>query len=192
MKIGAASTLAEVADAVAAALEKAGIRAVLTGGSCAAIHTGGKYESEDLDFLLGSTPTQATLDAAMATVGFSRKRDQYFHPDTRFFVEFPPGPLGIGRDLAIRPVKKRIGPRSPGVAILSATDSCRDRLAAYYYWNDRQSLEAAVQIALRNKLDMRKIRAWSDLEGASEGFTRFLRAVDRARGQTRARRPSPS
>jgi hypothetical protein len=166
-----------VALAVATALEKAGARAVLTGGACAAIHTAGAYESEDLDFLLESVPSQARLDEAMSSVGFSRRRDQYFHSGTRFFVEFPPGPLGIGRDLAIRPVRKRIGRRGRGIAILSATDSCRDRLAAFYHWNDRQSLEAAVRIALRNTVDMKKIRTWSKREGASEGLAIFLREL---------------
>jgi len=185
LSLTARSRLPTVARAVAEALEKAGIRAVLTGGACACIHTGGEYESEDLDFLIQSAPSQAKLDEAMASIGFERRDDQYFHKETRFFVEFPAGPLGIGRDLAIKPIRIPVGSKGSRIRALSATDSCRDRLAAFYHWADRQSLRAAVQIALRNRLDIMKIRAWSAREGASEGFTRFLRELETARRRDR-------
>ncbi|MDQ5857219.1 MAG: hypothetical protein M3542_02925 [Acidobacteriota bacterium] len=174
-----------VARAVAEALEKAGVRAVLTGGACASIHTGGVYQSEDLDFLIQSAPSQSRIDEAMSSIGFERRKDQYFHKKTRFFVEFPAGPLGIGRDLEIKPIRIPMGSKGSSIRALSATDSCRDRLAAFYHWADRQSLGAAVEIALRHRLDMKKIRAWSAREGASEGFTRFLRELETARRRNR-------
>lgn len=181
MKITPESDLAAVALAVAGALRKAGIRAVLTGGACAAIHTAGGYSSEDVDFILQSTTSGRALDDAMASIGFLRRKDQYFHPRTTFFVEFPPGPLAIGRDLAVTPVSKRVRASGGAVRTLSATDSCRDRLAAFYHWADRQSLNVAVMIALRNRVDMRKISAWSDREGAAEGYRQFVRELARAR-----------
>jgi len=187
LRITAASDLATVALAVAGALRKAGIRAVLTGGACAAIHTAGGYTSEDVDFILQSTPSVQRLDEAMASVGFHRRRDQYFHAQSTFFVEFPPGPLGIGRDLAVKPISKRIGASRVAVRTLSATDSCRDRLAAFYHWADRQSLDVAVLIALRNRVDMRRIATWSAREGATEEYRRFVRELARARGRTRGR-----
>lgn len=181
MKITPESDLAAVAFIVAGALQKAGIHAVLTGGACAAIHTAGEYSSEDLDFVLQSTPSAPRLDKAMASIGFLRRNDQYFHPRTTFFVEFPPGPLGIGRDLAVKPVFKRVATSGGAVRTLSATDSCRDRLAAFFHWADRQSLDVAVLIALRNRVDMRKISRWSAREGAAEGYRQFVRELARAR-----------
>lgn len=171
---------------MAEALEKAGIRAVLTGGACAAIHTAGGYFSEDVDFVLQSEPSQRGLDEVMASIGFHRRRDQYFHPTTRFFVEFPAGPLGIGRDLAVKPIQRRIGGTGPAIRLLSATDSCRDRLAAFYHWNDRQSLDAAVRIGLRNRININRIRAWSARESASARFQQFLRELARARANDRS------
>ncbi len=185
MKINAKSSLQTVALAVAEALENAGIDAVLSGGACATIHTAGAYASEDVDFVLQSASSQEKLDDAMAGLGFRRRRDQYFHPRTQFFVEFPSGPLGIGRDLSVKPVRKRIGPSSSAIRILSATDSCRDRLAAFYHWNDRQSLSTAVLIALKNRVEMNRIRAWSAREGASERFSEFRRELARARKRLR-------
>ncbi|MFY9551864.1 MAG: hypothetical protein WAU32_11990 [Thermoanaerobaculia bacterium] len=173
------STLRDVAVAVAAALEKAGIRAVLTGGGIATIHTRGDYKSEDLDFILQSAPTRAQLDAALRTVGFQRAGDYYKNPTTRFFVEFPRGPLSIGRDLAIRPVEVKIG--HGRVLALSPTDSCRDRLAAFYFWNDRQSLDVAIWIALRERVDLGAIRRWSKSEGMGERFGEFERELKRRR-----------
>jgi hypothetical protein len=163
-------------------LQRHGITAVLTGGACAAIYTGGRYLSADADFILRGPVRQSALDAAMASIGFRRENDRYIHPAVEFFVEFPVGPLAIGGDVDIHPVE--LGPRGKCVLALSATDSCRDRLAAYYHWDDRQSLDVAVQIALRNPVDWKVIEAWSVKEGAAERFAEFRKAVrrDRSRG----------
>jgi hypothetical protein len=73
------------------------------------------------------------------------------------------------------------------VRSLSATDSCRDRLAAFYHWNDQQSLRTAVQIASRNRINLQKIRRWSLQEGAETGYQEYRRRLDRIRrtGPTR-------
>jgi hypothetical protein len=179
MKIGSDSSLEQVAAAVAAAFKAAGIRAVLTGGAAAVIHTGGEYQSEDLDFILESSASQERLDEVLAELGFSRKRDHYVHPSSRFFIEFPRGPLSIGRDIRIRPVEARVGRRR--ILALSATDSCRDRLAAFYHWNDRQSLQTAVRIARRHRVDLEIIRSWSIGEGMGAKFDEFRRELGRRR-----------
>lgn len=103
MKVTARSSLADVALAVGDALRRAGIRAVLTGGACAHLHSGGAYLSRDADFILGMQCSQGALDQALAGIGFSREGDRYVHGTSRFFVEFPRGPLGIGEDFQIRP-----------------------------------------------------------------------------------------
>jgi hypothetical protein len=172
--------LPDVAAAVADALAKAGIRAVLTGGACATFFTDGAYQSSDLDFILEGEVRRRQLDEALGTAGFVREGDRYVSPDSPFFVEFPRGPLGIGRDLSIRPKPMRIG--RTNVRALSATDSCRDRLAAFYHWRDRQSLETAVLIATRHRVNLRKIREWSAREGGAEGFDEFRRELARRRG----------
>jgi len=117
----------------------------------------------------------------MESIGFRRIGNHYEHPRTPFFVEFPAGPVGIGTDTNVRPVVYRIlGTR---VRALSATDSCRDRLAAFYHWNDRQSLTTAVQIARHLKVDLKAIRAWSAREGAAEKFAEFLEALRQKPGK---------
>ena len=102
-------------------------------------------------------------------------------------AEFPRGPLGIGEDFRIRPVwLRRRGART---LALSATDACRDRLAAFYHWTDRQSLAVAVSIALRNRVSLAKIRTWSRSEGHPEGYGVFLAERARARSARGRRRP---
>ena len=186
MKITERSSLRQVAAAIAEALHAAGIRAVLTGGACATIYTGGEYQSEDLDLILQSSPTQEALDEAMAAAGFRRKVDQYEHPETRFFVEFPRGPLSIGSDTSVQPAELPVA--GVRVVLLSATDSCRDRLAAFYHWKDRQSLKAAVSIAARHPVDLERIRSWSVREGANRGFKEFMADLSSAKAARRRTR----
>lgn len=136
MTITRRSSLAAVAATVGEALREAGIDAVLTGGACATIHSGGAYQSQDLDFVVRTPVERTVLDAAMRSVGFERDGNRYVHPRTSFFVEFPPGPLGIGDDLEVTPVAIAIGKGS--VLGLSPTDACRDRLAAINRWSRRE------------------------------------------------------
>jgi hypothetical protein len=179
-----------VAAAVMGALRKARIRAVLTGGACAAFYSGGFYYSEDVDVILQSSPSQKVLDDTMSIVGFKRFVDHFEHPKSRYFVEFPRGPLSIGDDTAILPVERRIA--GVTVRILSPTDSCRDRLSAFYHWRDRQSFATAISIALRNRVDLRKIGAWSEREGVSAAFDEFSRELAAARKGGRRKTPGPS
>ena len=68
MKITGRTPLRGVALAVGRALAHHGIRAILTGGACASIHSEGAYLSEDIDFILQGRVLPAELDAAMAAV----------------------------------------------------------------------------------------------------------------------------
>lgn len=174
-----------VAAVVAAALEEKGLRAVLTGGGCASVYTSGAYQSVDLDFVLQGPGTPRQVDEAMVSIGFARRGNQYFHAESRYYVEFPPGPLAIGSDYRIEPVEIHQGRRP--LRLLSPTDSCRDRLAGFYHWNDWEGLEVAVRIAARRKVDMEKIRAWSERERALRRFQVFLEELQRYR--RRKRRP---
>ncbi|HEU5182300.1 MAG TPA: hypothetical protein VFW45_16055 [Candidatus Polarisedimenticolia bacterium] len=186
MSLTADSSLGHVAAEVAKTLARAGIRAVLTGGACATLYSEGKYQSFDLDFILQSAASSHELDEAMRGIGFRRVGNHYEHARARFLVEFPAGPLGIGSDLDVKPVTYRIG--KVGVRALSATDSCRDRLAAFYHWNDRQSLSTAVEIARRRRVNLSKIGKWSVKEGAASKFQQFLDSLERLRGHRSASR----
>ncbi len=175
MPLTPGSTLRDVIEAVSAALRRHRIDAILTGGACASLHARGDYLSYDLDYIVLGTVTRAQLDRAMATRSFTRTGAEYRHPKVPFFVEFPPGPLAIGDDDLVEPVDIRVG--NTRVSALSATDSCRDRLAAFYHWNDLQSLRVAAAIARRQRVDLDAIRRWSVKEGYADAFRQFEREI---------------
>ena len=177
------STLREVALAVGAALTARGIDAVLTGGACASVYSDGMYSSLDLDFVLTSDVTQAELDEAMAAAGFTRDGDRFVHAAVTYWVEFPRGPLAVGGDYKIRPTTLDGDARH--LSVLSPTDSCRDRLAAFYHWDDRQSLAVAIEIAVRHPVDLPTIRKWSRREAADEKLNIFLERLTRRRAGRR-------
>ncbi len=187
MKLTARSSLATVALTVGAVLRRHGIGAVLTGGACASLHTDGSYVSKDADFVVRGAARQEELDAAMREIGFERRGDRYVHPTIRFYVEFPPGPLSVGSDLDIEPVDV-VGAAGPAW-VLSPTDSCRDRLAAFYHWNDRQSLRVAVTIAAVRQVDMARIKAWSRTEDSLEEYRTFAEELARRRRSRRGTGP---
>ena len=177
------SKLSTVALTVGEVLRRNHIRAVLTGGACASLYSGGVIHSKDIDFVLSGSVSRDALDTAMASVGFTRHENRYEHPLTAFYVEFPKGPLAIGHDFNIHPVEFR---RSRyRTLVLSQTDCCRDRLAAFYHWNDRQSLRAAVLVAAAARPKMRIIEEWSRREGAAMGFEEFKKELSRTRRSRR-------
>ena len=66
--------------------------------------------------------------------------------------------------------------------LLTPTDSCRDRLAAFYHFRDRSSLDQAraVFLATKGSVDLAVIRSWSAKEGHEEDCSEFLRLVGAA------------
>jgi hypothetical protein len=193
LKVNGRSSLGAVAGAVASALQRHGIRAVLTGGACASLYSDGAYHSKDLDFIVIGDVTRVEMDVAMAACGFARRQDRYVHPRARFYVEFPRGPLAIGGEYRIHPVTRATA--HGRIRMLSATDSCRDRLAAFYHWGDRQSLTVASWIAGRNRVNIAVLRRWSESEGAAERFEEFIvetRRLRRRLATFRKRRRSPA
>jgi hypothetical protein len=172
------------------ALRRRNIRAVLTGGACASLYSGGTYTSADADFELIAETELVHLDETMRSVGFRREGDRYVHPDSEYFVEFLPGPLAIGLDDGIRPATRKFD--GGAVLLLSPSDSCRDRLAAYYHWNDRQSLAVAVQIAIRNRIRWSVLSRWSEEEGFGGEIRRVRSAGCEGQARLTSQDPRPT
>ena len=95
-------------------------------------------------------------------MGFYEQNRYFKHNDTAFFIEFPAGPLSIGSE----PVKntENLTFETGILTLLSPTDCVKDRLAAYYHWDDLQALEQAQMVAQANKIDLDEIRRWSQVE----------------------------
>ena len=117
MALSRRSTLREVVQTVSATLRRHWIEAVLTGGACASLHSKGDYLSHDLDYIIRNSGTRTQFGPGHAGRRLRPNRGRV--PSCRH---------GIGDDDLVEPVEIRSG--SVKVWTLSATDSCRDRLAA--------------------------------------------------------------
>jgi hypothetical protein len=59
--------------------------------------------------------------------------------------------------------------------VISRTDSVKDRLAAFYHWDDRSSLATALSVAAGGQIDLTALREWSVAEGSLSKFKDFER-----------------
>lgn len=157
--ITARSSLPDIAFAVCTALDDAGITAVLTGGSAATFHAPDAYQSCDLDFVI--TLHANGGERALASLGYRREADYYVHEHSPFPLEFPRGPLMVGDDLITAWSTMR---RANQLAhVLTPTDCCRDRLAAFLFWNDFSGLEQALAVChARPDVDLAIVRDWCE------------------------------
>ncbi|HZH76689.1 MAG TPA: hypothetical protein VEY88_11690 [Archangium sp.] len=175
--IGPTSSLTDIAFTVCTALDRQGFHAVLTGGSAATYYAPEAYQSGDLDFVITLRGTDG--EAALAALGFTRKKkgDVYRHPSSHFVLEFPNGPLAVGDDL-IRSWST-VRRDDEVLYVLSPTDSCRDRLASFLFWNDFSGLEQAIAVfqARANEVDLNIIKDRCRRERHSQKFGLFASRI---------------
>jgi len=118
----------ELAAYVAGHLKQSDIEVVLSGGACVTIWSEGLYVSADLDLIGDGTTPRSSLRKALAEIGFVEQGRQFVHPDARFFVDCPSGPVALGREAPkeIRTIEFASG----SLRLLSPTDCVKDRLLA--------------------------------------------------------------
>jgi hypothetical protein len=173
-KIAKKTTRQQLAAIIVQKLLEHDINAVLVGGSVVSIYTNNKYESIDLDFI--SAADHNRIKQAMSELGFDLSGKDYVHPNTEFTVEFPTGPIGIGDDQPINPEGKM---EINGVTILmlSPTQSVMDRLAWFFYANDRQCLDQAIWITEEQPVNIAQIKAWAKREKQEEKLKVYLNRI---------------
>lgn len=160
----------EIAARVSQALEDAGVSATLSGGGAVSIYSHNEYQSFDLDFITNAR--NEAIAQALARLGFRRVQGAraFEHPDSDYYVEFPPGPLAFGetvvRDGDVPMLHTDFGP----LRVITPTQSIMDRLAAYVHWNDRQALDQAVMVARRQRVDWSALKEWARREAVDAGL----------------------
>ena len=161
-------TLAELAAYICSHLLKNGIKCVLSGGACVSIYTENRYMSFDLDFIEMVSAPRKEMREILAQIGFYEENLYFRHNDTDFFIEFPTGPLSIGSE----PVWEfnELEFKTGNLFLLTPTDCVKDRLAAYYFWNDLQALEQAGWVAEKHKININEVQRWSQVENQMEKF----------------------
>jgi hypothetical protein len=166
---------AEVAAFVQSHLQTKGITVVLSGGAAVAIYSVNKYVSADIDLVDVNFASRKKIAAAMKEIGFCEQNRYFKHPDADHIVEFPPGPLSVGEE----PVKRIIEMELPTgtLRLISPTDCVKDRLAAYYFWNDQQSLVQAILVAKNSRINLSEIKRWSLTTGNLIEFEIFRKRL---------------
>jgi hypothetical protein len=174
-------TREELGALVNETLLKAGISSVLSGGSCVSVWTNNRFASLDLDFILGGLHTQHSVKKALATIGFTPKASNsryYEHKETKLTIEFPNGPLAVGDELLDPQNAANMETKAGSLRLLKPTDCVKDRLAAYYYWQDRQAFEQAVGVAKVQNMDWKDLKSWHEKEGKTDQFYSFKDTVE--------------
>lgn len=184
--------LKDLAIAVSDFLRKNGIETVLTGGACVVVYTKSEYMSYDLDFVLISSDKQKESRELLQKIGFYEEGRYFKHPDSEYFIDFVAPPLSVGSE----PVKSISEIRKKGktLRLLSPTDCVKDRLIAFYHWQDRQALEQALMVCQAEPVDLKEVERWSRNEGMAaqyEIFMKNLKIKHHSSGERAARPKSP-
>jgi hypothetical protein len=167
--------LKELGGFICDALIAKDIHVVLSGGSCVEIYSRGDYTSYDLDLINQYNEQFKKIHKIMDELGFT-EHDRYFvHEDTKLFIEFPSGPLGVG-DTPVEDIAE-IDTEAGVLRLLTPTDCIKDRLAAYYHWDDEQCLEQAIWVAKKNEFDIDSVKEWSIKESSEEKYLIFLKSI---------------
>jgi len=165
------TTLIELAAIVSDALENAGIIATLSGGAAVSIYTDNRYQSVDLDFV--TTALVKDLKIVLEPLGFlhsGRPRLSVFeHPNSTWYLEFPPAPLSFGGTYVDPSDCKLIDTGLGILRIIAPTHSIMDRLIAAAAWHEPQSLEQALLVAdsQAGEIDWFALNEWVISEGIS-------------------------
>jgi len=61
--------------------------------------------------------------------------------------------------------------------LLTPTDCVKDRLAAFFHWNDYQSLEQALMVAKKQPVNLNEIKRWSIKERMEGKYAEFSSAL---------------
>ena len=162
-------SLRDMAGYLSEELRKRGIDTILVGGACVTIYSENRYQSYDLDFI--TYVDMKKVKKALSELGFIEKQKYFKHEGCQWFVEFVSPPVAVGDESVQRfnSVKTPLGT----IKLLYPIDSVKDRLGAFYHWNDREGLEQALCICAEHKVDLEGIEDWSIREKNKEKFQIF-------------------
>ncbi|NOH01498.1 MAG: hypothetical protein HND47_05745 [Chloroflexi bacterium] len=163
---------AELAAYIQDSLQAEDIQVVLSGGGAVSFYTSNKYVSKDLDLINTGFAKWSRIKSVMKRLGFNEQGRYFVNPETAYFVEFPDGPLSVGEEPVNEVSEFEL---ATGVLkILSPTDCVKDRLCAFYFWNDHQGLEQAVLVAKSQSVNLKEIKRWSKVEGKEKEYGTFV------------------
>lgn len=152
-------SLAELAAVVSGHLKSHGVEVVVVGGSAITLHVPDVYTSMDVDFAATSGLDHRRITIALEQLGFRRDGRVFTHPETPYAIDFVTDRPIIDQ----RPVYDfaEIRTANGTVRVLHLEDAIADRVAAFLYWSDSQSLDVAERsaTAARDRLTWERVAA---------------------------------
>lgn len=163
-------SLKELAGFISEELRKRGVDIILVGGACVTIYSHNRYQSYDLDFVVYQDMKK--VKQALDELDFKEKNGYFHHSLCKWIIEFVSSPVAVGKQIIseFEEVKVTTGT----IKMLRIEDSIKDRLASYFYWNDRQGLYQAIDICFEQNVNFNEIKNWSIKEGFKEKFNEFI------------------
>lgn len=154
-------------------LKEYGIEAVLVGGACVSIYSQNRYQSYDLDF--ATYEDLKKIEKILIKYHFKRRGRYFTHESSPYFIDFVNPPIAIGKELirSFDTLETSLG----FLQLLTPTDCVKDRLSAFFYWNDEQAMEQALLVAKNHNINIRNINRWAKNEGFSEKMNLFLKKL---------------
>ena len=144
--MGSIEEMTQLAVTISEHLKDFGIEVVLVGGLAVSCYTDNKFLTKDIGMVDITYSKPKTLNQAMAKLGFRKEHRHFVSDNTDIVVEFPSAPLAVG-DEHIQEYDV-LTTATGSLPILKAEDLIKDRLSAYFHWQDRQSLAQALGIML--------------------------------------------
>jgi hypothetical protein len=179
-------TTKELAALIYQHLKNDNIDVVLVGGSCVTIYSKNKYVSQDLDY--ASHADNVEIKNSLAKLGFIHRGKYFQHPECEFLIDFVASSVFIGDEIIKEKDFKKMKTRYGTFKLLSPEDCVKDRLAGFFYWNDRQSLEQAIMVCLENKVGIKKIRKWASAEQQEKKFHQFEEELKKLRTKNKLKK----
>ena len=164
----------KLAAIISTFMQKNGIESVLVGGACVSIYSNNKYMSYDIDMITNSPIKKIT--PLLEELGFKNLGGRLFkNPQCKFLIYFPAPPVSIGDE----PVSKfnYLKTRFGTICLLTPTDCIKDRLMAYFFWKDLQSLDQAIMVAKKNKIHYSDLKKWAEKQGEIEKYEVFKKKL---------------
>jgi len=166
-------TLQEWACFVYEILKSYEINVVLVGGACVSIYSENRYQSMDVNF--ATYEELKPIEKILQQYGFKRQGRSFRHEDCPYLIDFVNPPITVGHE-AVHQFKK-LQTASGSLVLLLPTDCVKDRLSAFFHWNDKPSLDQAILVAKSHQIDIENIKKWAKAEGFPEKFDYFLKLM---------------
>ncbi len=162
-------SLRDFAGFISEELRNRGVDTILVGGACVTIYTANRYQSYDLDYV--TYEDLRNVKKILTELGFTEKQKYFQHKDCPWLIEFVSPPVAVGAEFVthFNNVKTPLGT----IKMLLPIDSVKDRLASFYHWGDKMSLDQAVNICIDQKIDFDNLEEWSRHEKCEEKFKIF-------------------